>query len=42
LALPDAAAGRNQGFEKLMKRPRAISHQLSAQKKYFGQVIDII
>ena len=30
LILPSAARGRNQGFEKLMKRPRAISRQLSA------------
>ncbi len=27
---PSAAAGRNQGFENLMNRPRAFSRQLSA------------
>ena len=30
---PSAAAGRNQGFGKLMKRPRAISLQQSASGK---------
>jgi hypothetical protein len=30
ILLPNAAGGRNQGFEIRMNRPRAISYQLSA------------